>query len=348
MNEFLRTLLRLPEQASTFAVRVDRLHYAVILTTVVAAFGVGTAALAFFWRYRIREHGQLTQEVKAPLWLEFIIVGTPLTVFLAWFVVGFSDFVFFTSPPRQTLDVYVEGKQWMWKFAYPEGPNGLDTLRVPSGRPVRLLMTSRDVIHSVFIPAFRAKMDAVPGRYTQMWFEATQEGTFPLFCTEFCGTGHSAMVGQVVVMPPAAFDIWLEGQRRGRAALQDGTPLAAEHPGPMGDLVVQGQRVAGELGCLKCHTLDGTQHIGPTWRGLYGRTRKFLDGSERVADEAYLTESMMDPGARVVAGNANIMPTFRGRLAGPEAAALVEFIKSLRADPPQDVPTQEPAHAPSR
>ncbi len=349
MTEFLRTLLRLPEQASTFAYRVDRLHFIVAGTTVVAALTVGTAALALFWRYRIRVHGQLTEDVKAPLWLEGLIVGVPLAVFLAWFAVGFSDFVFFTSPPKQTLDVYVEGKQWMWKFAYPEGPNGLDVLRVPSGRPVRLLMTSRDVIHSVFIPAFRAKMDVLPGRYTSLWFEATREGTFPLFCTEFCGTGHSAMVGEVVVMAPAAFDAWLEAQRRGRRGpVQDGAPLPSEHPAPLGDLRVQGQRVAAELGCFKCHTVDGTQHIGPTWRGLYGRKRTFLDGSARVADEAYLTESMMDPGAHVVAGNANIMPTYRGRLAGPEAAALVEFIKSLRADPPEDVPTEEPAHAPAR
>lgn len=331
MNELLRNLLFLPEQASTFAYRVDRLHYVVIGTTVLAALGVGTAALAFFWRYRIRVHGQLTQDVKAPPWLEALIVGVPLTVFLAWFAVGFSDFVFFTSPPKKTTDIYVEGKQWMWKFAYPDGPNAIGTLRVPAGRPVRLLMTSRDVIHSVFIPAFRAKMDVLPGRYTQLWFEATEEGRFPLFCTEFCGMSHSMMVGEVVVMAPAEFDRWFEAQKTGRPALQDGAPVGGERVSLTSDLVHEGQRVSAQLGCFKCHTVDGEPHLGPTWLDLYGRVTKFQDGTERVADEAYLTESMMDPSAHIVAGFANMMPTYRGRLQGPEAAALVEYIKSLRS-----------------
>lgn len=346
MNDFLRNLLYLPEQASSYAVKVDTLHYFVIIVTMLGAIAVGTTALFFFWRYRIRVKNQTTEDVKAPVWLEVVFVAGPLALFLVWFAIGFRDYIEMTSPPKNTMDIYVEGKQWMWKFAYPDGPNAVNTLRVPAGRPVRLMMTSRDVIHSMFIPAFRAKKDVLPGRYSYVWFEAILPGKYPLYCTEMCGLNHSTMIGEVIVMSPQEFDGWMENERKGLAPKQDGRPVEIEHQSVSANLIEQGQKVAVSQGCFKCHTADGDSHIGPTWLDLYGREQKFWDGTSAVVDEAYLTASMMDPGAKIVAGYPNVMPTYRGRLAGPEAAALVEYIKSLRSDRLQNARNDRAIYAP--
>jgi cytochrome c oxidase subunit II len=218
----------------------------------------------------------------------------------------------------------------VWKFSYPEGPNGVNVLHVPSDRPVRLLMTSRDVIHSFYVPAFRMKQDVVPGRYSQAWFEATKPGTYPVYCAEYCGLSHSKMLAEVVVLSPENYDAWLKEQRMGdkqnrQDALADLTLVKGE-----ANLVQQGQRLVGEAGCLKCHTVDGEQHIGPTFVGLYGRQEKLDSGETVLVDEGYITQSMMVPGEKLVAGYQNVMPTFQGKLHGVESAAIVEYIKSLR------------------
>jgi cytochrome c oxidase subunit II len=254
----------------------------------------------------------------------------PLGFFLLCFAIGFPLFVKLQTPPRDALDVYVMGKKWMWKFAYPGGPNGVDVLRVPAGRPVRLLITSRDVIHSFFIPDFRIKQDAVPGRYTQTWFTATGPGRHQVFCAEYCGIGHSAMLAEIIAMEPAEYDAWL-----GEDRLDPRTSLAEN-----------GRRLAAQYGCFKCHTVDGTRHIGPTWLDLYRKTEKMQDGARIIADEAYLTESMMDPAAKIVAGYQNVMPTFQGRIPGPEIAAIVEFIKTLRTDAVRPEPSKGPVYVP--
>ncbi|WNG20509.1 cytochrome c oxidase subunit II [Cystobacter fuscus] len=330
MNELLNNILFLPEQASTFAERVDNLHIFVVTVTMLSSFAVGTAALYFFFRYRRRAPEQLTEYVIPSVKTEFLFVSLPLIFFLTWFVIGFRDFVFVTTPPKDAMDVYVMGKQWMWKFAYPEGPNGVNVLHVPANRPVRLLITSRDVLHSFFVPAFRIKMDAVPGRYTQTWFEATKPGTYQILCTEYCGLSHSKMLGEVVVLSPEEWDAWLKEQRRGDLAnRQDALADLSLAPQPA-RMAEQGQKVAAEVGCFKCHTVNGEPHIGPTFLGLYGRQETLQDGSAIRADEAYITQSMMDPGAHLVTGYANAMPTFQGKLTGPQTAAIVEYIKTLR------------------
>jgi cytochrome c oxidase subunit 2 len=242
------------------------------------------------------------------------------------------------------MDVYVQGKQWMWKFAYPGGPNSLDVLRVPEGRPVRLLLTSRDVIHSFFVPALRVKMDVLPGRYTQAWFTATKPGRYEIFCTEYCGLSHSGMLAELVVMPAGEFDAWIAEQRRGLTVAQDGTPVAAERVAAIASVVEQGRRVAAEQGCLKCHSVDGTRHIGPTWTNLYLREERLADGKMVRADEAYLTKSMMDPAADVVQGFQNVMPTYQGRLSPPEVAAVVEYIKSLQTPAVGSGPSEGPVY----
>jgi cytochrome c oxidase subunit 2 len=344
MNDLLRRILFLPEQASDYARQVDALHYFVILTTMVGATGVFATALYFFVRYRRRSDTDVTPHVAPKLVHELLFIGGPLALFLVWFAIGFPQYVSLSLPPKDAMDVYVQGKKWMWKFAYPGGPNAIDTLRVPVGRPVRLLITSRDVIHSFFVPAFRIKMDALPGRYTQTWFEATKPGRYEVFCAEYCGLSHSGMLGEIVVMPAAEFDQWLAEQRRGIQVAQDSAPRPGDPVRPASNLVEEGRRVASEQGCLKCHSVDGTRHIGPTWTDLYGRDEKLATGKTVHADEAYLTKSMMDPSADVVAGYQNVMPTYQGKLSPPEAAAIVEFIKSLRTSALGSGPSEPPAY----
>jgi cytochrome c oxidase subunit 2 len=232
------------------------------------------------------------------------------------------------------MKVYVTAKQWMWKFAYPEGNRSIAVLYVPVNRPVELVMTSRDVIHSFYVPDFRVKQDVVPGRYTTVWFEVPEPGRYPIFCTEYCGTGHSMMRGEVVALAPADFDRWLASQsERQRIAGQSYVPPAVPGEGAppeMLSLVVLGRNAAAEHGCLRCHTLDGSRHIGPTWAGLYGSVIPLRDGSVAVADDAFITASMMDPQARIHAGFPPVMPSFQGQIDPADTAAIVELIRSLR------------------
>ncbi len=238
------------------------------------------------------------------------------------------------------------GKKWMWKFSYGgDGPNAIGTLHVPANRPVRLLMTSRDVIHSFFVPDFRIKQDVIPGRYTETWFQATKPGRYQILCTQYCGTWHSQMWGEVVVMDAPEFDQWLLEQRQGDHASRVDSG-GDDGPAFHGSIVEYGKQVAMAQGCVKCHSLDGEPHIGPTWLDLYNKKETLEDGSTVIADEAYLTDSMIDPRAKIVKGFKPVMPTYKGRLAAPDAAALVEFIKSLRTPGLEAVPSKEAIYEP--
>jgi len=334
-REVLQALLALPPQASTFARGVDGLQdLEIVFFAALGALVLGAAAL-FSLRYRRGRRGLgPTPRVKAPLWLEGGLALFLLATFLVFWWLGFRQYAAMASPPPQTLDVWVTAKQWVWKFAYAQGPSSAGVLFVPLGRPVRLVMTSRDVIHSFYVPAFRVKQDAVPGRYTTAWFEATQAGRWDLDCAEFCGAGHSRMLAQVVVLPAPDFDAWMRGQPADAASgPEEAAPVVAPYAPPPStvqpSLAERGIRVAAERGCLRCHTLDGTPHIGPTWRGLWMRPVRMADGSTVIADAGYLTESMMDPEAKFVAGYQDVMPSYQGQLAPAEAAALVELIRSL-------------------
>ena len=348
MNELLRRLLFLPDQASTFARDVDQLHFFVILTTFAVSTAVGLTAIFFFILYRRRSETQTTPHIEPPVWMEALFVTVPLFFFLLWFFLGYKEFVRQQTPPSDAMDVYVMAKKWMWKFAWPDGPNAINVLRVPAGRNVRLLMTSRDVIHSFYVPEFRIKQDVLPGRYTQTWFNAVEPGRYQILCAEYCGAGHSIMRGEVIVMKPQEYEDWLAVQKRGLTTRQDGAPTALDSAPPLSNLVDQGRRVAIEQGCVKCHTTDGTRHIGPTWLDLYHRREKLTDGTFVDADEAYLTESMMEPAAKVVDGFQPVMPSFQGKIAAPEVAALVEYIKSLQSDAVLSGPSEGPAYAPIR
>ncbi|HVK88671.1 MAG TPA: cytochrome c oxidase subunit II [Kofleriaceae bacterium] len=322
MNELFRRLLALPEQASTVALGIDVLHYVVISIAVLGAVAITAAVAVLLVRFRRRPGGTppAPRPRRIPVWVEGVVIGALLAMFVVFWLIGFRQFVHLRTPPRDAMDVYVVGKQWMWTFAYPDGNASTGDLYVPAGRPVRLLMTSRDVIHSFYVPAFRVKQDVLPARTTTVWFEAEQPGTYDILCAEYCGTEHSYMRGRVVVLDDAAWARWAETRPHGE------------------DLARYGERVASERGCLRCHTVDGTPHLGPTWAGVYGTTVTLNDGSRVRADEPYLTESMMDPERHLHAGFPAIMPSYRGLLDAGEVAALVHYIRSLPAHPERTAP----------
>ena len=373
VNELFRRILFLPPQSSTMASDIDHLHYFVISTTMAGASMVGLLALYWVFKYRVRGDvpSRSVQAPTSPPWFEWMLAGGLLGLFCLWWAIGYMQYVRLRVPPANSLDVYVTAKQWMWKFAYPNGQSSVASLYVPTGRPIRVLLTSRDVIHSFFVPDFRNKQDALPGRYTSAWFEVPEPGTHQIFCAEFCGTGHSVMRGQVVALDPSDYARWLAAgnpdQVAGSLGEDPRAPLGQvggpSLPGPadvepgseeefpraqLVNLVRVGTQAAAQQGCLRCHTLDVTPHIGPTWAGMYLSRVPLSTGETVVADEAYLTESMMDPTAKIHAGYAPVMPSYHGLLSAPETAAVIELIKSLRAVPgrselPAEPSTQGPA-----
>jgi cytochrome c oxidase subunit II len=327
LNDFLRRILMLPEQASTVARDVDTLHYVVIVTTMTGAAGVTLAAAWFVIRYRSTETPRPRRRQRT-LRAEIGLISGIFLLFLTFWVVGFRQYVRLETPPAGVLDVYVIAKQWMWKFSHPEGQDELSVLTVPANRPVRLIMTSRDVIHSFYVPEFRIKQDVVPGRYTAVWFEAVKPGRYEVFCAELCGASHSLMRAEVIALGADDYAKWMA-----RTAGEQGPSLAR-----------QGELTASEKQCLSCHTTDGRRHLAPTWRGLYGSWVTLTDGRRVFADEAYLTRSMMSPAEDVVAGFRPVMPTYAGRLSSAEVAAMLEFMKAIREPPDPSVVAAPPLY----
>lgn len=302
-----------PEQASTFAPHVDALY--VYLVAITAFFTLGiTAVIVFFAvKYRRRQHGELPRPIAGSMVLELTWTIIPLLISMTIFVWGASIFFKAFRAPQQAMEVYVVGKQWMWKFQHQTGQREINELHVPVGARVKLTMTTEDVIHSFYVPAFRIKQDVVPGRYLQTWFEATKPGKYYLFCTEYCGTNHSGMGGYVYVMEPAAYQQWLAGGT--------GSESAAS----------QGQKLFQERGCASCHQVEagGQQGRGPTLYGVYGKQQAVEGGAAVTVDESYIRESILNPQAKIAAGFQNIMPTYQGQLAEEQVLQLVAYIRSL-------------------
>lgn len=331
--ELLRRILFLPSGASSIALEIDLLHAFVITVTMLGSTGVFVAGLWFMWRYHRSRRGVTTEAVTPPLSFEVALIGGLLSLFILWWVIGFEQYQRIRIPPADAIEMRVVAKQWMWQFADESGRRSQTVLVVPRGQPVRLVMTSRDVIHSFFVPAFRVKQDVLPGTYTEMWFQAERTGTYDVFCAEYCGMSHSRMRASVVVLEPQDYDRYLEGALPPEVeqAEAGGQAVADE------DLAEIGRRVAVRAGCFACHTVTGEPHIAPSWRGLYGSVRELEDGRRVRADEAYLTRSMMEPERDVVRGFTPVMPSFRGILEPAQAAALVEYIRSLR-EPAREPP----------
>ena len=287
------------------------------LLVVTAVFVTLIAAMILFFMIRYRRNGteDHVPDVHGSLSLEIAWSVIPFGLSMVAFFWGASLYASLRRPPADALEVDVIGKQWMWKLQHMEGRREIDELHVPVGRPVKLMMTSEDVIHSFYVPAFRVKQDVIPGRYSSLWFEATKPGTYHLFCAEYCGTLHSGMIGRVVAMEPAAFEAWLAGETAG-----GNVPVA-----------VAGEDVFRAQGCGTCHRADGSGQ-GPTLAGLFGRTVTLESGATVTADDGYLRESIVNPQAKIVAGYKPVMPTFQGLLSEEDVMRLLAYVKSLKAD----------------
>jgi len=303
-----------PDSASTLAPKLDAIYFFGLLVSAVCSIGIALVVFYLAVRYRRTPENQVGHREKAGLWLEVAWSVVPLGVMLVMFVWGAQVFFEAQRPPADAVEYYVTGKQWMWKFQHPEGQREINTLHVPVGQPTKLTMTSEDVIHSFFVPAFRGKMDVVPGRYTQYWFEATKPGTYRLFCAEYCGGEHSLMGGSIVVMEERDYERWLAGNR--------GEAVAG---------AASGAEIFAAKTCNTCHREDSDLQ-GPYLQGIFGHEVEMADGTTVMVDENYLRESILDPGAQVVKGYQPLMPTYAGQLSEEELLQLIIYIKSLGAE----------------
>jgi cytochrome c oxidase subunit 2 len=299
-----------PEAASTIAGRVDHLYYFLVIVSGFFTSLIFLLILSFAIRYRRRSKDEQPPQIPNNIPLEVAWIVIPFILVMIMFVWGASLYFIGSYPPAGALEISVIGKQWMWKFQHPEGRREIDELHVPAGYPVKLTLTSEDVIHSFYVPAFRVKMDAVPGQYHVTWFEATQTGTFHLFCAEYCGTSHAGMGGRVVVMKPSEYEQWL----------RTGSP---EEP-----LAEAGARLFRQLGCSGCHGANSTVHA-PKLEGIYGKPVPLQSGQVIVADESYIRDSILLPQKDVAAGYAPIMPSFQGRISDEELMQIIAYIRSL-------------------
>jgi len=325
-----------PDSASTFSWKVDALYFYLSGVTLFFALLISGMLIFFVIRYRRRTPYEIPRPIAGSHKLETLWTVIPFVIAMTMF--GWGARIYFEQykPPANAIEVYVVGKQWMWKLQHATGQREINQLHVPVGRKIKLIMTSEDVIHDFFVPAFRTKADVVPGKYTTLWFEATKAGTYHLFCAEYCGMNHSGMTGSVVVMEPREFDNWLSGNTGSM------TPASA------------GQQLYQTLGCASCHGANGEGGRGPTLAGAFGKMTPLQSGESVRVDEVYIRESILNPQAKLVAGFGPIMPTFQGQVSEDQLVQLVAYIKSLQASG-QTTPataaspaqTASPATAPS-
>jgi cytochrome c oxidase subunit 2 len=312
-QQFEQQLPLFPEAASTLAWDVDLLF---IVWSVISAFFtllIASLIVYFMARYRRRHPEQVGATERAAMWLEIGWSVIPLMIMLAMFVWGTQVFFRIYRAPQDAVRYSAVGKQWMWKFQHPTGQREINTLHVPVGLPIRVDLQSEDVIHSFFVPAFRVKQDAVPGRVTSVWFEATKPGVYHLFCAEYCGGEHSKMIGSVIVQEPAEYENWLAGAATGQTMAASGAALFES------------------LACDTCHRAGAAGRIarGPNLEGLYGNQVRLADGRTIVADDEYIRESILNPMAKLVAGWEPLMPTFQGQVTEEQLAQLISYVRSL-------------------
>jgi cytochrome c oxidase subunit II len=304
-----------PEQASNFASSVDALF---AYLTVICVFFAGLITLAivvFFFKYHRKQPDEVGAPIHGDMRLETLWIVIPAILALSMFAWGAVVYVDFRRVPMDTLDIYVIGKQWMWKIQQPTGLREINELHVPVGRNVKLILASEDVVHDFSVPAFREKMDVVPGRYNVLWFRPTKVGRYHFYCQQYCGTNHARMVGWVTVMEPNDYAQWLSGSSE-----------SVENP------VTAGEKLFAERACITCHLSDGTGRA-PSLNGVYGAKVLLADGSIVTADDAYIRESILDPRAKIVAGYQPLMPTFQGQLTEEQILDLTAYVRSLQSQP---------------
>jgi cytochrome c oxidase subunit II len=304
-----------PDSASALSGRVDLLYVIWVLVSLFFTVLIAGLIVFFMFRYRRRHFEEVGADERAAVWLEILWSAVPLVIMLFMCAWGMRVFFELYRPPADAVEYTAIGKQWMWKVQHPEGVREINEMHVPVGRPVRVSLGSEDVLHDYFIPAFRVKMDAVPGKVTTLWFEATEVGTYHIFCAEYCGTKHSGMIGQVIVMTPQDYEAWLAGGKSTGTAVQNG------------------ERLFTDLACVTCHKPDSSGR-GPSLLGVFGSTVTLADGRKVVADENYLRESIMNSQAKIVAGYQGIMPTFQGMVTEENLLQLIAYIKTLKPAAP--------------
>lgn len=306
-----------PIQASTHAASVDSLFNFIMYLCFFFFVLIVGAMIYFIVKYRRKGDGpEKTSPIKGNHTLEIVwsvIPGILLVIMFAW---GFKDWLAIAVVPANAMEVRVTGQKWNWTYTYPKEGIVSAELVVPVGQPVKLVMTSSDVLHSFYIPDFRIKRDVVPGKYTVLWFEPSEEAVHQVYCTEYCGTEHSNMLSKVKVYSSAKYEEWVaNGGDEGGA----GVPLADK-----------GKKLYEQRGCVACHSIDGSRKVGPTWKGAFGTERKFADGSSGIADENYMRESILVPNAKVVATYPGVMPSYQGQLNDKQLEAIIEYMKSLK------------------
>src|SRR6266542_759579 len=311
----------IPESASTVSGKVDALYFYLSGVTVFFTLLISGVLTFFVIKYRRRTPFEIPRPIAGSHKLETIWSVIPFIIAMSMF--GWSAQIYFENArsPKNANEIYVVGKQWMWKIQHSTGQREINELHVPIGRKIKLIMTSEDTLHDSFIPAFRIKADVLPGRYTTQWFEATKPGTYHLFCAEYCGMNHSGMIGSVIVMQPTDFDNWLSGNS------------SQQSP------AVAGQQLFQSLGCVSCHGANGEGGRGPALAGVFGRQVFLNTGQSLKADEAYLRESIVNPQAKLVSGFGPIMPTFQGQISEEQLLQILAFIKSLQIVNPQPAVT---------
>lgn len=311
----------MPVRATENAGAVDDLFYFIFWICLFFFTLLMAVMVIFAIRYRRRKEGEAVEDSPSHnVPLEVVWTTIPILIVVAIFFFGFQAYLDMATPPEDAYEIQVTGQKWKWSFTYPNGYID-EFLHVPADRPVTLVMTSEDVIHSMSIPAFRVKQDVVPGRYTRVWFEPNRPGEYDLYCAEYCGTQHSGMISSVRVVQADTFDAWIA---------EKGDVLGTMSP------IEGGERMYNLLGCKQCHSLDGAPGVGPTFLDLYGSMRRITDQDDALVDEDYVRESMLDPLARVSFGYQPVMPTFQGRVKDQEITAIIAFMKSLSVHAPQE------------
>jgi cytochrome c oxidase subunit 2 len=311
-----------PPEASTFAPQVDALFLFELGIAAFFTFLIFTCIVYFCIRYRRRSDDEIPPKMPHHYGLEATWTVVPFLLMLVMYFWGAGLYVHMKRPAEHGMEIHVIGKQWMWKIEHPEGVREIDEMHVPVGVPIKLVLASQDVIHDFFIPAFRMKQDLIPGSYVTEWFQATQTGTYYLFCSQYCGAGHSSMVGKIYVMSQSDYEAWLAG------AVPAETPAAA------------GQQLFTSLGCVQCHG-----QRAPTLAGLYGSKVSLQDGSTVVADEQYLRNAITDPSGQIVAGFPAVMPSYLGQISEEQLYELIQYIKSLT--PVRNLPPGEMSQPPA-
>ena len=303
-----------PVQASNFAGNVDALFSFILMTTLFFAVLVTVLVIFAAFKFRRQSANEVGDEVEGNNLLEVGWTLIPTIIAIGIFAWGAAIYVNYRIAPKDTLDIYLVGKQWMWKLQQPNGRKEINELHIPVNRNVKLIMGSEDVIHNFYVPAFRVKMDVVPGRYNTMWFRPTKTGKYHFFCSQYCGTNHAVMGGWVTVMEPAEYAAWLSGESG------DVNPVSA------------GERLFTQFACNTCHIPNGTGRA-PSLNGVFGGNVLLADGSTVVADETYIRESILQPKAKIVGGYQPVMPTFQGLITEEQILNLTAYIKSLQSQP---------------